>query len=111
MMTIKIIQRLFTPHTFATMMDPVGKSGCKFFNFIFPVEYQGSRTNDQCTQLTILFFVMMQEGKGLNGFTQTHIIGEYPSPVYFVQIVEPVESMNLVRPEDMGQVRWRIEFL
>ena len=43
---------------------------------------------------------MLQEGKGLDCFSETHIVRQDPAPVDLLKIVQPMEPMDLVGPQD-----------
>src|SRR5688572_15688689 len=54
------------------MMDTIGQGRCELAYLIFPVIDQCGWTNHQCFQVTMLFSKMLEEGKSLYCFTQTH---------------------------------------
>src|ERR1700759_5453834 len=86
------------------MMDMIGEGRSELPDLVLPVEHQRGRTYDQGAQPPIGIPEMLQERKGLYRLTQTHIVRQDTSPAYFLEIVEPMEPMYLVRAEDRLQV-------
>ncbi len=85
------------------MMYAIGQRGGEFSDLILPVVDQGSGTNHQRPQLAFRTTKMLQHRQGLNGLSQSHVIGQNAAPSHFPQIIQPLKSGNLVRTQDGHQ--------
>ncbi len=74
--------------------------GGKLLSFFFPIRHDTFRCEDQARQIgpaAHLFAVKMTEG--LNGFPESHIIGEDTAEALLAEELQPLESVLLIGPE------------
>ena len=60
-----------------------------------------SCTNDQATPVVRILYLMSVEnvgkqGNGLNGFSETHLVGQNAGIAFTPRIVHPVDALQLV---------------
>ena len=86
------------------MVDVGAQAGAKAGRFTLPVAQQADRGHDQgWLRQAPGFFFNEDVRQGLQGFAQTHVIGQDAGQLVRAQKLQPVQALLLIRPQSRLQ--------